>query len=69
VLVLSSDGLFEGADANGRAYGFERIREVLAKVSRRPAEAILAAIIDDWRAHVGVAAPADDTTVVVVKRK
>jgi sigma-B regulation protein RsbU (phosphoserine phosphatase) len=69
VLVLSSDGLFEGTDANGHAYGFERIREVLAKVSRRPAEAILAAIIDDWRAHVGAAAPADDTTVVVVKRK
>lgn len=69
-LVLCSDGLFEGTDANGvTPYGFERIQQLLAKVSRRPAAAILAALLEDWRAHVGPAPPADDTTIVVVKRQ
>jgi sigma-B regulation protein RsbU (phosphoserine phosphatase) len=68
VLLLSSDGLFEGADAAGKPYGFERIRQILGKVHRRPAEAILTAIVEDWRLHVGAGAPADDTTIVVVKR-
>jgi stage II sporulation SpoE-like protein len=70
VLVLCSDGLVEGTDANGAApYGFDRVQQVLAKVSRRPAEAILAALLEDWRTHVGPTAPADDTTIVVVKRR
>jgi sigma-B regulation protein RsbU (phosphoserine phosphatase) len=68
-LVLFSDGLFEGTDANGRAYGFDRIRELLPKISRRPAADVLSAILEDWRNHVGADAPEDDTTVVVVKRK
>jgi hypothetical protein len=68
-LVLFSDGLFEGTDANGHAYGFERVRDLLPKICRRPAMDIVAAIVDDWRAHVGVDAPDDDTTVVVVKRR
>ena len=67
-VVLFSDGLFEAADAHGRPYGFDRLRQILAKVSRRPASAILTAIIDDWRDHAGPGAPADDTTIVVVKR-
>jgi phosphoserine phosphatase RsbU/P len=67
-VVLFSDGLFEAGDAHGRPYGFDRFRELLGKVSRRPASAILTAIVEDWRAHAGPAAPADDTTIVVVKR-
>ncbi|HET8797800.1 MAG TPA: PP2C family protein-serine/threonine phosphatase [Thermoanaerobaculia bacterium] len=68
-LVLSSDGLFEAPDANGRPYGFERLRPLLRKVFARPAEAILEAIVADWREHAGSDAPPDDTTIVVVKRK
>jgi hypothetical protein len=68
-IVFSSDGLFEGTDAAGEAYGFDRMRKLLRKVSSRPAEAILTAIVDDWREHVGLDAPPDDTTIVVVKRK
>jgi len=67
-VVLFSDGLFEAGDAHDRPYGFDRLRALLGKVSRRPATAILTAIVDDWRAHVDSAAPADDTTIVVVKR-
>jgi hypothetical protein len=67
-VVLFSDGLFEAGDALGHPYGFDRLRKLLIKISRRPATAILSAIIDDWRAHAGNDAPADDTTIVVVKR-
>jgi phosphoserine phosphatase RsbU/P len=68
-IVFFSDGLFEGNDANGRPYGFDRVRTLLAKTARRPASDILFAILEDWRGHVGAEAPEDDTTVVVVKRR
>jgi hypothetical protein len=68
-LVFLSDGLFEGTDANGHPYGFDRIRQNLKKAFARPAEAIVEAIVQDWREHVGSGAPPDDTTIVVVKRK
>lgn len=68
VVVVFSDGLFEAGDAHGRPYGFDRIRQLLGKVSFLSASAILAAILDDWRDHAGAGAPADDTTIVVVKR-
>ena len=68
-LVFFSDGLFEANDANGRPFGFDRVRALIAKTARRPAADILAAILEEWRGHAGSEAPEDDTTVVVVKRK
>ncbi|MFI5180177.1 MAG: PP2C family protein-serine/threonine phosphatase [Thermoanaerobaculia bacterium] len=70
ILVLASDGLFEGPDRYDEPYGFERPRTVLEGVGlfRRPAEAIVEALFADWRRHVGDGPPSDDTTVLVVKR-
>jgi serine phosphatase RsbU (regulator of sigma subunit) len=70
ILVVASDGLFEGPDRFDAPYGFERPRAVLEGVGlfRRPAEAIVEALFADWRRHVGDGPPADDTTVLVVKR-
>ena len=69
-LVLASDGLFEGPDRFDEPYGFERPKDVLERVGlwRRPAESILEALLGDWRTHVGEGDPADDTSVVVVRR-
>lgn len=69
-LVLASDGLFEGPDRFDDPYGYERPRGVLERVGlwRRPADSILEALLGDWRTHVGEGVPADDTTVVVVRR-
>jgi hypothetical protein len=67
-VLFCSDGLFEGTDAAGRPYGFERIHQILGSLSALPAPAIVAAIIEDWRSHVGSGAPADDTTIVVIRR-
>lgn len=69
-LVLASDGLFEGPDRFDEPYGFDRPRAVLERVGlwRRPAESILEALLGDWRSHVGEGEPADDTSLVVIRR-
>ena len=70
ILILASDGLFEGPDLVDAPYGYDRPRDVLTVASlwRRPAEAIVDALFADWRRHVGEGAPADDTTILVAKR-
>ncbi len=70
VLVIASDGLFEGPDRFDAPYGFDRPRTVLESTSlwRRPPDSIVDALLADWRLHVGEGAPSDDTTILVVKR-
>lgn len=68
VLLLCSDGLFEGLDRHGNAYGFERAREVLRAMGRRPALEIVDALLNDSRRHLGTEKPPDDVTIVVVRR-
>jgi Stage II sporulation protein E (SpoIIE) len=70
VLVIASDGLFEGIDRFDEPYGFDRPRAVLESTSlwRRPPDSIVEALLADWRRHVGEGAPSDDTTILVVKR-
>ena len=70
ILVLASDGLFEGPDRFDAPYGYDRPRAVLEGIGlwRRPAGAIVEALFADWRRHVGDGPPSDDTTVLVVKR-
>ncbi len=69
-LVLASDGLFEAVNREEEQYGYERARSVLAATGlwRRPAEGLLEALLADWRWHIGEGDPADDTTIVAVKR-
>lgn len=70
VLVIASDGLYEGPDRFDEPYGYTRPTQLLQGVGlwRRPAEAIIEALFADWRRHVGEGAPADDTTILVVRR-
>jgi len=69
-LVFCSDGLFEGTDARENQYGYDRPRELLRALGDRSAAEILEALFADWRKHLGTEGPpADDTTVLVVKRK
>jgi Stage II sporulation protein E (SpoIIE) len=68
-LVFCSDGLFEATDPHEVQYGYERPRDLLRKLGDRPAPGILAALLDDWRAYMrSDDPPADDTTVLVLKR-
>ncbi len=68
-LVFCSDGLFEATDPHEVQYGYERPRDLLRKLGDRPAPGILAALLDDWRTYMrSDDPPADDTTVLVLKR-
>lgn len=69
-LVVASDGLFEGVDADDEAYGFERARTAIETAAWRvDPESLLEALLADWRQHVGDAPLADDTTLVVLRRE
>jgi hypothetical protein len=68
ILVFCSDGLFEAADMHGVQYGYDRPREILVAARGLGAEAIVEALMADWRAHIGPGAPPDDTTILVIKR-
>jgi phosphoserine phosphatase RsbU/P len=69
-LVFCSDGLFEATDSRDDAYGYERPRDLLGELGDRPAADILEALFADWRAYRREdGPPADDTTVLVVKRR
>jgi serine phosphatase RsbU (regulator of sigma subunit) len=68
-LLFCSDGLFEATDWQGNAYGYDRPRELLRTLGNRPAGEILEALFADWRKYAGSdGPPADDTTVLVLKR-
>ncbi len=69
ILLFCSDGLFEATDWQGNAYGYDRPRELLRTLGDRPAGEILEALFADWRHYAGSdGPPADDTTVLVLKR-
>jgi hypothetical protein len=69
-LVFCSDGLFEATDPRENQYGYDRPRELLRALGDRSAAEILEALFADWRKHMGTEGPpADDTTVLVVKRR
>jgi serine phosphatase RsbU (regulator of sigma subunit) len=68
VLLLHSDGLYEGEDRLGEPYGLERLAASLARVPRElPATAVRDALLADFAAFQGGAAQRDDLTFVVVK--
>ena len=68
-LAFCSDGLHEANDWSGEPYGFERPREVLRAALRRPAAAIVEALLADWKRYLRSEEPPDDTTVIVLKRR
>jgi len=67
-LVFYSDGLYEARNERDREFGFERPLEIIERTWRRPAAAILDALVSAWRQHVGMADVTDDTTIVVIRR-
>lgn len=67
LLVLYTDGLPEGLHADGsRAFGFERMRELL--LPGGSAEATHARIWIDFKTHAGDSSLEDDVTLVVLQR-
>ncbi len=66
MLVLYTDGVSEARDPGGREYGHERLGAA-AKWGRGPADAVKACL-EDWGAFRGAVPPADDVTLMVLRR-
>jgi sigma-B regulation protein RsbU (phosphoserine phosphatase) len=67
-LFLYTDGLSETLDAVGEAYGDSRAAALLAAGDGAPAGAITARVLSDLAAFRGAAPPADDLTLMTVRR-
>ncbi|OFA07130.1 CHASE2 domain-containing protein [Duganella sp. HH101] len=69
-LCLTTDGINEAMDEAGNLYGNERLDRLLAALpatsSATPA-AVVQAVRDDVRLHVGQAEPSDDLTLLVLR--
>ena len=69
LVLFSSDGLHEAIDADGKSFGFDRIRMELLAHCQESADEICQGL---WRAvekHSGENLHQDDFTTVVIKRK
>ncbi len=68
VLVMFSDGVTEAPNPNDEEYGEERLANLVAELSGKPASEIVAAIHTSVAEFTEGAPPADDITVVVTRR-
>lgn len=69
LILMYTDGLSEGADAEGREFGTGGARQVLEATAGSSAAAILAALLKAHADFLGSTAPSDDVTVVVLQRR
>jgi serine phosphatase RsbU (regulator of sigma subunit) len=67
ILVLYTDGLTEGADAEGAMYGRKRARAVFAEASSRGPAAVVEKVMADLAAHAAGTPLQDDVTVVAAR--
>jgi serine phosphatase RsbU (regulator of sigma subunit) len=68
MLVIYSDGVTEATDPKEDEYGEDRFTAVLKAHRDRPAAEIVQAVTTDLAVWVAGSAPADDVTLVVLKR-
>ncbi|ELX08803.1 putative chase2 sensor protein [Janthinobacterium sp. HH01] len=69
-LCLTTDGINEAMDEAGNLYGNERLDRLLAALPATAAAtpaAVVRAVRDDVRLHVGQAEPSDDLTLLVLR--
>ena len=69
-LCLTTDGINEAMDSDGNLYGNERLDALLARAGQGAAASpadVVRAVREDVRAHVGVAEPSDDLTLLVLR--
>ncbi|MDY0058380.1 MAG: SpoIIE family protein phosphatase [Myxococcota bacterium] len=67
VVVWYTDGLIEGTNPQGEAFGDRRLRRVLTELCERSPEEILEATLRAFREHQQEAALQDDITLVVAR--
>lgn len=69
MLVLSTDGFFEWANATGEQFGVKRMEDTIRATRDKSPKEIIAALYQAVIAFSGGTKQADDLTAVVIKRK
>ena len=67
-LLVYSDGIAEAMNVQGEQFGEQRIGEIVEESRGRSALEIRDAVLQAVRTHTGDAPPADDMTLVVIRR-
>jgi sigma-B regulation protein RsbU (phosphoserine phosphatase) len=67
-LLMYTDGMVEAADSRGREFGMERLKKTFQDIRDRDSQEITKALLERVREFTGNSAPADDRTVVVIRR-
>ncbi len=68
LVLLYTDGVTDMCDVAESEYGLERLERGLLREHERPAREIVDLLLTDLNEHRGEAAPADDVTLLVLKR-
>jgi phosphoserine phosphatase RsbU/P len=69
IVVLATDGIVEAMDPHGKQFGLARLKELVRKNLALPLERLVATIGDEVKAHYQAEAPADDLTVLAIRRR
>jgi sigma-B regulation protein RsbU (phosphoserine phosphatase) len=67
IIVIGTDGIYETADPDNRAFGRERAQDVIQAHCDEPAHAIQQALVSEVRRFRGTLVLEDDITLVVIK--
>jgi sigma-B regulation protein RsbU (phosphoserine phosphatase) len=68
LVVLYTDGITESRNPEGEEYGLERLVDSARGQAEAPAEEACAKLLEDLAVFTGPVEPADDRTLVVVRR-
>jgi sigma-B regulation protein RsbU (phosphoserine phosphatase) len=68
LLVLYTDGIWEAENPAGEELGRERLARAVVKARGAPAQGVVEALRAEWERFREGAEPADDTTVIALRR-
>lgn len=68
-LVMYTDGITEAGVHQERMYGEDRLKDFLAANRETTAQRLIKDLLADVQTHTHQAPPADDTTVIVIRRR
>jgi len=68
IIILGTDGIWEGRNTAGEMYGKDRFRDIIRRHADADAETILDAVFQDHAAFTRGTRTLDDVTLVILKR-
>lgn len=69
LMLLYTDGIAEGADPDGNAFGFDRVKEIIVNNRERNSEKIKNTLLEQFWQHYQREELDDDLTFVIIRRR